>query len=389
MASSPIYKARVCETSTTTGTGTLTLGGAVTGYQTWAAVGNGNSAQYYIEAVDGSGVPTGDWEEGIGTYTSSGTTLSRDIVTASSNSGSAVSFSAGTKRVGLTAPSSVTALPVLGDMGGRLTLTTGVPVTTSDVTAAGTIYYTPFKHNRVELWNGFGWSRYAFSELSLALTATSGKPYDVFLYDNAGTLTLETLVWTNDTTRATALVMQDGVLCKTGALTRRYVGSFYASGTNTTEDSEAKRYLWNKDNRVLRPMNRVDTTDSWSYTTNTWRQANASASNQVDYLAGLSEDAIMATVVVGVNIGGNSTYSGGVAVGIDSTSSPSGIRGCFYLAGVATVAQMTATGSYIGFPGVGKHSVVWLEKGADTSCLFFGDDGGTGVQSGITGTVWG
>jgi hypothetical protein len=89
-----ILKDRVQETTTTTGTGTLTLGGAVTGYQAFTAIGNANTTYYAIYASGGS-----EWEVGIGTYTASGTTLSRDTVLASSNSGSLVSFSAGTKNV--------------------------------------------------------------------------------------------------------------------------------------------------------------------------------------------------------------------------------------------------------------------------------------------------
>ena len=89
-----VLKDRVQETTTTTGTGTLTLGGAVTGYQSFSAIGNANTTYYAIYANGGS-----EWEVGIGTYTASGTTLSRDTVLASSNSGSLVNFSAGTKNV--------------------------------------------------------------------------------------------------------------------------------------------------------------------------------------------------------------------------------------------------------------------------------------------------
>ena len=85
---------RVRETTTTTGTGTVTLAGAVLGFQTFSAIGNGNNTYYTI-----AGQGTSEWEVGIGTYTSSGTTLSRDTVLASSNSGSLVNFSAGTKDV--------------------------------------------------------------------------------------------------------------------------------------------------------------------------------------------------------------------------------------------------------------------------------------------------
>lgn len=85
---------RVLETTTTTGTGTITLAGAEIGYQSFSVVGNGNTT-YYTIAVNGGT----DWEVGIGTYTSSGTTLSRDTVLDSSNGGALVSFGAGTKQV--------------------------------------------------------------------------------------------------------------------------------------------------------------------------------------------------------------------------------------------------------------------------------------------------
>jgi hypothetical protein len=94
-----VVKDRVQETSTTTGTGTFTLAGAVTGFQSFSAIGDGNITYYAI--VGGS-----EWEVGIGTYTSSGTTLSRDTILESSNSGSAVNFSAGTKTVFVTYPAS-------------------------------------------------------------------------------------------------------------------------------------------------------------------------------------------------------------------------------------------------------------------------------------------
>ena len=92
-----VVKDRVQETSTTTGTGTFTLAGAVSGFQSFSVIGNANTTYYTI--VGGS-----EWEVGLGTYTSSGTTLSRDTVLESSNSGSLVNFSAGTKNVFVTYP---------------------------------------------------------------------------------------------------------------------------------------------------------------------------------------------------------------------------------------------------------------------------------------------
>ena len=92
---------RVKETTTTTGAGTLTLAGAATGFISFSAVGNGNQTYYTIATNGGS-----EWEVGIGTYTSAGTTLSRDVILASSNAGSVVTLSAGTKDVFVTFPAS-------------------------------------------------------------------------------------------------------------------------------------------------------------------------------------------------------------------------------------------------------------------------------------------
>lgn len=89
---------RVKETTTTTGTGTVTLAGAVTGFQSFSVIGNGNTTYYTI-----AGQGTSEWEVGIGTYTASGTTLSRDTVLASSaGAPTKTTFSAGTKDVFVT-----------------------------------------------------------------------------------------------------------------------------------------------------------------------------------------------------------------------------------------------------------------------------------------------
>lgn len=90
---------RVKETSTTAGTGAFTLDGAVAGYQAFSVIGNGNTTYYAIVGQTGT-----EWEVGLGTYTSAGTSLSRDTILSSSNSNALVPFSAGTKDVFVTYP---------------------------------------------------------------------------------------------------------------------------------------------------------------------------------------------------------------------------------------------------------------------------------------------
>ena len=91
-----VFKDRVKETTATTGTGTVTLAGASAGFQSFSVIGDTNTTYYTL--VSGS-----DWEVGIGTYTSSGTTLSRDTVLESSNAGSKITL-AGTSDVFCTYP---------------------------------------------------------------------------------------------------------------------------------------------------------------------------------------------------------------------------------------------------------------------------------------------
>lgn len=96
-----IFEDRVLETTTTTGTGALTLGGAVAGFRTFASVMSASDVCWYaLWAVDSNGNATGDYEEGLGTFN---TTLTRTTVIRSSNSNAAVSLSAGTKYVAIAA----------------------------------------------------------------------------------------------------------------------------------------------------------------------------------------------------------------------------------------------------------------------------------------------
>jgi hypothetical protein len=91
---------RVKETSTTAGTGTLTLAGASAGFQSFAVIGDGNTTYYTI--VDGT---ANTWEVGIGTYTASGTTLSRGTVLSnSSGTTTQINFAGNSKDVFVTMP---------------------------------------------------------------------------------------------------------------------------------------------------------------------------------------------------------------------------------------------------------------------------------------------
>jgi hypothetical protein len=269
--------------------------------------------------------------------------------------------------------------------GFRLTLSTGVPVTVADVTGATTIYCTPYNGNQISLYDGADWDVLESAEFSLALgTLTSGKPYDVFCYDNAGTPTLEFLAWTNDTTRATAIAYQDGVKVKSGDATRRYLGVFYTTSTTTTESSEQSRYLQNEDNQVTLKLYRVESATTWVYTTSVFRQFNANSDNQVNFICGAAENLVTAQLHSRrANTGaGISTVS---AIGLDSTSdtvNTAETRSYMYTTGANY--HITTEAWYIDYPGVGKHYLSMLEHSQATGTTTW-----YGKSSPLAGTIMG
>ena len=149
---------RVKETTTTAGTGTVTLLGASTGYQSFSAIGNINTTYYTI-----AGQTSSEWEVGIGTYTASGTTLARTTVISSSNAGALVNFSAGTKDVFVTYPAEFTSNAIGGGIG-------AVQLNADTVTVSGTI--------------AAGQNGFAVGPLTVAsgvtITVTSGQRLVVF-----------------------------------------------------------------------------------------------------------------------------------------------------------------------------------------------------------------
>jgi hypothetical protein len=179
--------------------------------------------------------------------------------------------------------------------GGRLTLSTGVPVPTVGIGSASILFYTPYVSNRIGLYvPGFGWRLYAFEELALSLSGLdANKNYDIFIHDSEGVLQLSALAWSNDTLRASALVYQDGVPVKSGSPAYRYLGTIRTLSSNGySADCESQRLTWNMYNRVERTLKRVETEVSWTYAVAAWRALNNNAANRVEFVLGLSQDPV-------------------------------------------------------------------------------------------------
>lgn len=340
------------------GLGTLTLGSAVADYLAFEAGDDGLTFTVTItETGVGQEVNTGC------TYTHSGTTLTRGTLE-KSTTGAPIAFSSA-------AIVSVTASAAWGNSlerlmrgltpGGRLTTESGVPVSTSDRTAQSTIYYTPFVHDQIVLWDGTNWRPYTFTETSLALSGlTSGKPYDVFGYVSSGVLTLELLVWTNDTTRATAVTLQDGRYCKSGDKTRLLLGTIYTTGTTTTADSLAARYVWNMYNRVARRCYVANST-SHTYTTGAWREwNNGSGVTRLSFVSGIGLDSADLSMVGNLQLVGTGTI-GYLNIAYDSTTGSGNLIA--NLEGYGSSSSLSMAGSATVLAPVGKHYATCVQYG--------------------------
>jgi hypothetical protein len=144
---------RVRETTSVTGTSSAVLLGAVTGFQSFAVIGNGNTCYYTISDQSGP-----NWEVGIGTYSTSGPTLARTTILSSSNAGAIVPFPAGTKDIFVTYPSEKS-----------VNLDESDNVSPLGTVASGTWQATSIKTN----YGGTGLTSYTAGDLSYYASGTA------------------------------------------------------------------------------------------------------------------------------------------------------------------------------------------------------------------------
>jgi hypothetical protein len=196
------------------------------------------------------------------------------------------------------------------------------------VIGASTVYLTRYRGAHVALWDGSAWVLHEIpsADVSLALSGlTDGKVYDVFLHDNAGTLTLSlSAAWADGTNRTDALAYQDGVRVLASDHTKRLVGTFVATGPDTTEDSggtedfsKQRRYIVNERHKVPRRAVVESPWSPYTYSSDVWRVAGNTSSVYVSALCGSG-------VPVGGCIGGlqeDGSYWV-LALGLDGATTP-------------------------------------------------------------------
>jgi len=295
---------------------------------------------------------------------------------------------------------------------GRITLTSGTPITTTDVVGATTIYYTPYYGTNVVVYNGTVFiSAPTGGELSVVLGAnwTTNTNYDWFIgYDGATLRFCSGPAWSSAVLRGsgagtTEITQVSGIYLNANSITCRYgnattftcavqrctyIGTSRTTGAGQMEDSNAKRFIYNTFNQVLRTMLVVEATASWAYSTADYQQANASAANQLAYIAGLVGSPVTANVITVVL---NSTatprivYAG---IGVDSTTINGRTTSNFTRIGDATLSSAGGpTAQYFGYTQLGYHYLAWLEKGAGTDTQTWFGVSGSDYQTGIYGTL--
>lgn len=288
--------------------------------------------------------------------------------------------------------------PTIPKPQGYLTPTSATPIITGDVSAATSVYYTPFEGNLVPLWNGVRFMPTVFSELTLSLSAShSGSAhYDVFIYSNSGTPQIVTgPAWTTATAGSgargsgagtTQISRVNGFLVNAVAMTGRngsttysvgagygtYVGSIFidsSAGQVTCHRSygQSRKWgIWNAYNRQPILLKVGDATTSWNYTTNTVRQSNGAAGNTAAVFTGLAEEPVEAvfeqTLQVGTS-GANPTNKPQIGIGVNSTTTFSGRRGELLqqFSAATLTANYTIGARYADLLAIGLHNINCLE----------------------------
>lgn len=224
----------------------------------------------------------------------------------------------------------------------------------------------------------------ASGTVSLTFKVPASRNFDVFAFASGSTVKLGIVLWTDATNRATALNQTTGTaITKDGDRTWRYL----ATARTTTTDGEiidwySPRHLsvWNVYNQCRKDFIVIETVNSYSYTTTTIRQANANTANQFEVVVGLSG---LSTIDLHLtHYTSTTTNTATAGLGEDSTTvyaaNSIGMTGSAVAGRTPIPVDLNKT------VDEGYHYYAWLERG-NTGVTFYGDDGGTLLQSGMKG----
>jgi hypothetical protein len=254
-----------------------------------------------------------------------------------------------------------------------------VPASGGYVTRSGTnLLFSPDVSNACKVYESAQWTPKIIPDAGITVAATgltADTDYYLYVYDSAGTLTLDLVT--------TVPVTQNGINVKTGATSRTLIARCRAnaSGAITTYIEDASTQLINNTyNKRPIGLKALEATDQWTYATNAYRSANASTANRVQMVC----DGRTA-VCVRVGCLTNQNQFSYLGIGLDSVTVSS-----HTLASLndATNGNLWGHAYYTGVPASGFHFFQWLEHAALGTATFWGDNGGTLMQSGIIAEGW-
>jgi hypothetical protein len=267
----------------------------------------------------------------------------------------------------------------------RLSTESGVPVSSSDRTAQSTIYLTPMYGNAIGLKISGTWTMKTTAEISLALSGlTSGKNYDVWAYWTGSVVALEVLVWSDDLNRATALARDNGAWVKSGDATRLYVGTIRTTGTTTTEDSAAKRFVVNIFNRELVQCRATTPTGGHTYGTESWRAWNNSTTvgeTRVEFLIPVAGG--MTDLFANGTARNITSSKVRIGIGVDQTTANDGVSG-----GADNSNVIALISSHKAILAAGYHNATILEFGQAAAPTFEGTSASNGYATSLLANIW-
>lgn len=201
----------------------------------------------------------------------------------------------------------------------RLSLSSSSDTPSTDQTGATSVYLVPMLDGTIAIFDGSDWViRTLSSAVSVAVPSTANTNFDIFAYYNSGAIALETMSWSSDSSRATAIEDQQGVYVKSGDPTRRYLGTGRTTGVSgQTEDSLAKRFLWNHAQRRTRQIYYHSGTD-YSYAAMSYRACNNSSANRVEVVVGLPD--VRLDLMIQGGLGATVDIGWRAGIGLDRSS---------------------------------------------------------------------
>lgn len=301
-------------------------------------------------------------------------------------------------------PVSAAGAVVLPVPGGRLTPSSGVPVISSDVVAATSFVYTPYRTNQIPIYNGTSFAVQTFSELTMALTSSQqgSTIYDVFVFNNSGAITLVCgPAWSSSTpgsgargtgASTTQLAYINGILVNAVQITginstnsytipasrATYVGSVFMDVTagqvtcHVSYGQGRKFGLWNAYNRAPIILQAGDSTASWTYALATIRESNGGTTNNLTTFTGLSEEWTSLTFNQKLQFAGTNSVTISIGIGLNSTTAYTGTAGSVGISTSITLID-SVEAVYGLVPGLGVNTINALESGtASSTATFFG-----------------